>query len=174
MVTPEPASAIVARIPVPAGLQRLRDDWDWGASVGVPAHVTVLFPFLPADQLRPAVRRELAAIAAAMAPFDVRFVRVGRFPGIVYVAPEPAAPFIQLTNAFVARYPELPPYGGAFDEIIPHLTVAESEAAPLDDVTTAAARILPFRHHVSALDVLVEGGNGRWRIRWRLPLGIRR
>jgi 2'-5' RNA ligase len=173
MVTPEPASAIVIRVPVPPALQRLRTTWDWGARVGVPAHVTLLFPFLPAAQLGPEVRRTLAAVAAGTPPFDVRFVRVGRFPSVVYVAPEPAAPFAALTNAFMARYPDLPPYGGAFDEVIHHLTVAESEADPLDAVAAAAARVLPFEHHVSALEVLVEGGEGRWRTRWRLPLGVR-
>lgn len=173
MVTREPASAIVARVLVPPALQRLRMSWDWAASVGVPAHVTILFPFLPAELLGPDVRRVLAAIAAAASPFDVRFDRVGRFPGVVYVAPEPSAPFVHLTTAFVARYPELPPYGGAFGDVIPHLTVAESEAAPLDDIAGAALRVLPFRHHVSALEVLVEGGEGRWRTRWRLLLGVR-
>jgi 2'-5' RNA ligase len=173
MATTEPASAIVARVPVPRALERLRSTWDWGASVGVPAHVTVLFPFLQADQLGPEVRRALATIAAASAPFDVRFARVGRFSGVVYVAPEPAVPFTQLTKAVVARYPEFPPYGGVYDVVIPHLTVAESGEAPLDEVAAAAARVLPFEHRVSALEVLVEGGEGRWRTKWRLPLGVR-
>ena len=174
MATTEPASAIVARVPVPPALDRLRTSWDWAASVGVPAHVTVLFPFLPAERLRPEVRRELAAVAAAHPPFDVRFQQVGRFPGVVYVAPEPASPFIRLTEAVVALYPELPPYGGAFDDVIPHLTIAESEEAPLDDIAAAAATVLPFRYRVSTLEVLVEGGEGRWHRRWRLALGVRR
>jgi 2'-5' RNA ligase len=173
MVTPEPASAIVVRVHVPPALQRLRATWDRGATVGVPAHVTLLFTFLAAAQLRPDARRALAMVAAGTSPFDVRFARVGRFPGVVYVAPEPAAPFADLTNAFMALYPEHPPYGGAFDEVIHHLTIAESTVAPLDDVAAAAARVLPFGQRVSALEVLVEGGEGRWRTKWRLPLGVR-
>lgn len=173
MVPAEPASAIVVRISVPRALQRLRATWDRSASVGVPAHVTILFPFLPAERLLPEVHRELAAIAATQAPFEVRFERVGRFPDVVYLAPEPAAPFVALTNAFVARYPELPPYGGAFDEVIPHLTVAESADAPLDEVAAAARRVLPFHHRVASLEVLAEGGESRWRTHWRLPLGVR-
>ena len=66
-------------------------------------HVTVLFPFLPARGLRPEVRRELASIAADHQPFDVRFAAGRRFPGVVYVGPEPAAPFTRLTEAVVAR-----------------------------------------------------------------------
>lgn len=174
MVTPEPASAIVARVPVPPALEHLRRRWDLAAGTGVPAHVTILFPFLSADALLPALRRDLAAIARAHQPFDVRFERVDGFPGVVYVRPEPATPFLRLTEAFVARFPEFPPYGGAFDEVIPHLTVAESKGAPLDEIAAAARRALPFRHRVAALEVLVEGGEGRWRTRWRLPLGVRR
>jgi 2'-5' RNA ligase len=170
----EPASAIVARIPPPYRLERLRRSWDWAASVGVPAHVTVLFPFLPARGLVPAVRRELAGIAADHPPFEVRFARVGRFPGVVYVAPEPSAPFTRLTEAVVARYPEFPPYEGAFDEVIPHLTIAEGADRPLDDIALRAERSLPFVRQVMALEVLVEGGDGRWRRRWRVPLGVRR
>jgi 2'-5' RNA ligase len=173
MTSAEPASAIVARVPVPRVLQRLRATWDRSARVGVPAHVTILFPFLPPGRLLPEVRRELAAIAATQVPFDVRFERVGRFPGVVHLEPEPAAPFVALTNACIARYPELPPYGGAFDEVIPHLTVAESDDAPLDEVAAAAERLLPFRHRVASLEVLVEGGQSRWHTYWRIPLGVR-
>jgi 2'-5' RNA ligase len=169
----EPASAIVVRVPIPTALQRLWATWDRSASIGVPPHVTILFPFLPADQLVPKIRRELAAIAATQAPFVVWFERVGHFRGVVYLAPEPAAPFIRLTNAFVGSFPEMPPYGGVFDDVIPHLTIAESDAAPLDGVAAAAERVLPFFHRVTALEVLVEGGESRWRTHWRLPLGVR-
>ena len=173
MPTIEPASAIVARVPLPRALERLRRSWDRAASVGVPAHVTVLFPFLPAEQLRPDVRRELATLVAAHPPFDLRFEQVGRFAGVVYLAPEPAAPFVDLTQAVVRRYPEHPPYGGAFDVVVPHLTITESDEAPLDEIAASAAAVLPFRHRVSTLEVLVEGGAGRWHRQWRLPLGVR-
>jgi 2'-5' RNA ligase len=173
MLPAEPASAIVARVPLPPALHRLRTTWDRSARLGVPAHVTILFPFLPAHGLVADLRHELAAIAATQAPFDVRFERVGRFPDVVYLVPEPVAPFVRLTNAFVARYPELPPYGGAFEDVIPHLTLAESGEAPLDEVAAAAQRVLPFQHRIGSLEVLVEGGASPWRTEWRLPLGVR-
>ena len=173
MVTAEPGSAVIVRVPLPMGLNRLRAQWDLAAGGAVPAHVTVLFPFLPLGSLGSNVRRELAAIAAAHEPFDVRFARVGRFPGVVYLAPEPSEPFTRLTAAVVGQYPDFPPYGGAFEEVIPHLTVCESSTAPLDEIAADAARVLPFTHRVSKLDVLVEGTDGRWRSRWRLALGVR-
>ena len=168
-----PESGIVARVTVPPALERLRARWDRAAGVGVPAHVTVLYPFVAPADLDLGVRQAVAAIAAAHEPFDVRFARVGRFPTVVYLAPEPAAPLNRLTEAFHARFPTFPPYGGAFDQVIPHLTITESAVAPLDDIEREAARSLPFERRVSSLEVLVEDDAGRWRPRWRLRLGVR-
>ena len=173
MVTTEPASAIVVRVKVSDALERARRRWDWAAGVGVPAHVTIVFPFLPVARLTPDVRRSLAAIAAAHESFDVRFARVGRFPSVVYLAPEPSAPFSRLTEAVVARFPEYPPYEGAFDVVIPHLTLVESAAAPLDGIAEAAEHHLPFTRRVSSLEVLVEGPDAHWHSRWRIRLGFR-
>jgi hypothetical protein len=171
VATIDPATAIVVRVPVPAALERCRRQWDSAAGAGVPAHVTIVYPFMPVARLGPGVRRELVAIAAAHAPFDVRFARVGGFPTAVYLEPEPSAPFVRLTEAVVARFPDYPPYEGAFDEVIPHLTITVSGAAPLDEITRKARASLPFERRVSALDVIVEGDDGRWRARWRIPMG---
>ena len=173
MVTTEPASAVVVRVPVSGALERARRQWDWAAGVGVPAHVTILFPFLPVARLTPEVRRSLAAIAATHEPFEVRFARVGRFPSVVYLAPEPSAPFASLTDAVVARFPEYPPYEGAYDVVIPHLTLVESVEAPLDGIAEAAEPHLPFTRRVSTIEVLVEGPDAHWHSRWRIPLGVR-
>ena len=51
-------------------------------------------------------------------------------PGVVYLAPKPAALFIAFTQAVVERWPDHQPYGGAYEEIIPHLTVAYRETVP--------------------------------------------
>ena len=178
MASTDPVSAVVVRIALPAPLARRRAHRDWAASVGVPPHVTVLFPFVPAARLVPAVRRELAAVARMVEPFEVRFERVGRFSNVVYLAPEPAAPFAALTEAVTARFPDFLPYGGVFDVVLPHLTITESVAddvreSVLDEIAVQAGRALPFGARVSRLEVLVEGDDGRWRRRWRVPLGVR-
>jgi 2'-5' RNA ligase len=173
VLSTEAASAVVVRVPLPAALARLRARWDWAAGVGVPPHVTVVFPFLPADRLTPDVRRALVAIAASHRPFDVRFARVERFPTVVYLAPEPSAPFTRLTEAVVDRFPDFPPYGGAFEEVIPHLTITESGDAAFDAIAAQAETALPFSHRVTRLDVLVETAEGRWHGHWRIPLGVR-
>ena len=173
MVATQPASAIVVRVRVPRDLQRTRRQWDPSAGAGVPAHVTILYPFLSVRRLGPEDRAALATIAGSVEPFEVRFRRVGRFPNVVYIAPEPSEPFVRLTEAVVTRYPDFPPFGGAFAEVIPHLTIAQSEGDPLDEIAGQAEASLPFERLVSGLEVIVEGGDGRWRTRWRIPLGVR-
>ena len=173
MAVTEPASAIVIRVSVPSGLERLRRRWDTNAGLGIPAHVTILFPFVPASELDDDHRASLAEIARRHQPFDIAFRRVGRFPAVVYLAPEPSAPITALIEAIATAHADYPPYGGMFDEVVPHLTVAEADTAPLDGIAADAGRWLPFSHRAAALEVLVESPAGRWRRRWRLPLGVR-
>jgi len=55
-------------------------------------------------------------------PFDCQLVRVERFPsGTFYFPPEPPKPFSTLTNALRDFYPGCDPYGGAHDELVPHV-----------------------------------------------------
>jgi 2'-5' RNA ligase len=132
--------------------------------------VTLLYPFVPVARLVPAVRRELAEVARSVASFDVRFDHVDRFPGVVYLAPEPVDPFLALTASIVERFPEHQPYDGDHADVVPHLTLTNTPDAPVDAVAGAARHWLPFSRPVSAFELLVEDGTGRWTRRWRLPL----
>jgi 2'-5' RNA ligase len=165
-------SGVIVRIRLPAPLEDLRAQHDPMAHAGVPAHVTLLFPFLATEALTPAVRRRLARIASQVQPFGVRFVRPGRFPGVLWLAPEPVEPFIDLTNRLAAAFPDHPPYEGAHADIVPHLTVAFGEAAVLDRLERKAVRAgFAFRRRVEAIEVIAEDASDRWHARWRLPLG---
>jgi 2'-5' RNA ligase len=168
-----PASAVIVRLRLPPGLERIRRSHDPAASMGVPAHVTLLYPFLPMAQLAPEVRRSLAGIAGGTHSFDVRFARIASFPAAVYLAPDRPAPFVRLTALIAERFPGHPPYGGAFGAVVPHLTLATSEAS-LAPITATAERFLPFTRRASSIELLAQDDSGRWRLRWRIPLGVRR
>jgi len=142
-------------------------------SIGIPAHVTVLFPFVPAAELDAKVVSALTEVAADADAFDFALTRPGRFPDTLYLEPEPAEPFVRLTEGVHARFPEHPPYEGAFDTIVPHLTVASGEEALLDDVEQNVVPGLPIRARADEIVLLeeVEGDWGRWDVRERLPLG---
>ena len=71
-------------------------------------------------------------------------------------------------------YPEFPPYEGAFDSIVPHLTVAEGGTEILDEAEADVAPQLPI--HVRAHDVLLieelEPNSARWATRARFPFHV--
>lgn len=165
----ERESAIVVRIRVPAAIERLRRAHDRAAALGVPAHVTILYPFVPASELTLAVRDDLARIAGEFRAFRVTFAEAARWPGVVYLDPKPGSPFTALIDRVAACFPEHPPYGGQISEVIPHVTVVESHEAPLEEIRSSAQAALPFEAAAEALDILVQGEGGPWRRRWRLP-----
>ena len=135
----------------------------------MPAHVTILYPFVAPADLTPAVREDVAAIAAEMRSFTVTFATAARWPGLVHLEPQPSSPFTALIDRAATCFPEHPPYAGAISEVIPHVTVVESRDAPFDEILVAARAALPFEAEAEGLEVLAEGDDGRWRRRWRLP-----
>jgi len=150
---------------------RWRERLDPAAGEGVPAHVTVLFPFLPASGIDGATLAALGEVLGRHASFDVRFERCARLPGLLYLAPEPDTPFRRLTGAITDRWPETPPYGGKFDDVVPHLTVAQRQEnlAVLEEVEADLNGRLPFTAQVSSVDLVVHDGT-RWQHRMSFPL----
>jgi 2'-5' RNA ligase len=170
-------TAIVVPIALPAGLARLRAPEVEVARLGVPPHVTILSPFLDSAAIDGAVHERLAEIARREAAFDVGFRAVRQWPpsahgpGVVWLAPEPAEPFVRLTRAVWSAWPETPPYGRVDDDLEAHLTIAIDEPSHFDVVEKEAARWLPFEREVRLLALLTEGADGRWSEARTYPLG---
>jgi 2'-5' RNA ligase len=155
-------------VPV-VGEWRLLHTYD--APLGVPPHVTLLFPFVPADELTVDVEGRLGRLLGEVEPFEVSFARTARFPGVLYLEPQPSEPFAALTASIAAEWPEHPPYEGAHDAVIPHLTVAESgEDELLDRIAADVEPQLPIEMRVREAQLYVEDAAGRWHERRRLPL----
>lgn len=167
-------SAVVVTVPLHGRLRRLRERHDPSAQLGVPPHVTLLFPFVPASGLTGGVRNGVAQVAAAHDPFVVTLASAATFPGAVYLVPEPSAPFISLTAALLARFPAYPPYGGdiAVDGLIPHLTMATDVGVEAAALAREMASALPVHGAARSLTVIAEDGTGRWSLCWRLRLGV--
>jgi 2'-5' RNA ligase len=124
------------------------------------AHVTLLAPFHPETDIDDAVLDQLAGFFAELTPFDFELTEVCEFPGgITYLAPEPASTFRLLTQELHREFPEFPPYGGAFDDIVPHLTVPLAPGESTTDLRAALGPVLPIRGYaVEAVLVHVEDG----------------
>lgn len=138
---------------------------------GSPAHITVLFPFLAESRIDALVHSALADVLGSRPAFDLRFERCGRLPGVLCLVPDPDTQLRQLTEAIADRWPEAPPYGGRFAEIVPHLTIAQGqEDAVLEKAEADLAGRLPFTSHVSSVELIVYDGT-KWQERASFTLG---
>jgi 2'-5' RNA ligase len=166
---------VIVRATLPPALERLRRRSVGDAIVGVPAHLTMLYPFLDPARLGRAVRRTLAEIAAALQPFDYRLTGAATWPDTVYVAVDPVAPFVELQRRLAAAFPEFPIYGtDPGFEFVPHVTIAEGP--PVNDPATLADpawRSLPRPGRAASIEVIARSADAPWRTIWRLPLGPR-
>ena len=159
-------------VPVPeaeAAVGEWRQRADPSAAKGVPAHITVLYPFLRPRRVAESDHEGLARAAASVPAFDYTLRSVGRFPGVVYLAPEPAGPFAALLKAVQQGWPGLEPYGGRFDSYVPHLTVSDGQEP--DGMAAAVEAALPISARAEELVLMVEDRRGRWSPSGRFPLG---
>ncbi|HEY5488747.1 MAG TPA: 2'-5' RNA ligase family protein [Candidatus Limnocylindrales bacterium] len=168
-------SAIIVPVNVPVAVNRLRERMDPSAADGVPAHVTLIYPFMPPSELKDDVRRRVEEIIAAEPAFPLVLASIARFPNVVYLEPDPTEPFRRLTRALAAAFPNYPPYEGVYDAVVPHLTVA---ADVPDDYLDAAAHALPptlpIRDVVREAWLIGHTPELSWHTLWRLPLGTPR
>ena len=166
----EPRSAVI--LPVPEAAAAV-DDWRERTcaakpSIGVPPHVTLLAPFVAPEEISAAVIDELRDVLAVPG-FAIELRELRRFPGTLYLAPEPPQPFSALTHALVRRFPGYPPYGDPSLSVIPHLTVAQGDDELLDRAAAEVTSALPLRAEIRAT-LLLEHDGACWRVRERLPL----
>ena len=166
-----PETALVIVVPE---AELLVSDWraqyDWSAQRGVPAHITLLYPFAPTEKIDDDLLRRLRELFGSQAPITFELPPVARFPEVAWLAPEPSEPFNALIDLIAARFPEFPPYGGVHDEVIPHLTVAEGGTELQDRVEAALTKHLPIPATVNDAAFLLEGNDGYWHTAHRFPL----
>ncbi|MFF7145310.1 2'-5' RNA ligase family protein [Streptomyces nodosus] len=153
-------TALIVRVPdAEPAVRAWRERFDPSAQAEVPAHVTVLFPFLDKSRTDARVCSALAAMLGSHRAFDLRFESCGRFPWVLYLAPEPETQLRRLTRVIADRWPEAPPYGGQFAEIVPHLTVADGQDdAVLDEIEADLLGRLPLTSRISSVGLMEQDG----------------
>ena len=169
-------TAIVVPVPEAApAVDRWRRRYTQAARGGLPPHVTLLFPFVDDDGLE---QDDVAAVHGVLAGFAAVELELRVFGpplsspstgAVLYLAPEPAAPFAAMTQALAAAFPDYPPYGGEFAEVVPHLTVALGDDAPAEEIRADVERHLPIRAH-AAEAWLAGRDDDRWLPRSRIRL----
>jgi len=156
-----PRTALIVAVPeAEPAVAALRLEHDSSAALGVPAHVTILFPFLDAAEVD---EQAIEDVLGQHDAFDFDLVSVETFDdGHVYLAPTGAERFVALTDSVWRRWPDHPPYEGAFETVVPHLTVSDH---PL-----RCELELPIRARAAAVTLIEERADGRWTERRRFPL----
>ncbi|WP_183407939.1 2'-5' RNA ligase family protein [Nocardioides marmoriginsengisoli] len=135
------------------------------------AHITLLAPFHPESDVDDAIVEHLAGFFAEVTPFGFELTELCEFPrGITYLAPEPASTFRRLTAELHRQFPEFPPYGGEFDDIVPHLTVPLTPGETTDDLRTALGSMLPI-HAFAREALLVHAEEGATHVIATFPFG---
>jgi hypothetical protein len=161
-------SALVILVPeADAVVGSFRRQYDPSALQGMPAHITTLYPFLPPSQIDAAVLGVLRECYAEFSPLHFSLVAIRRFEvGVLYLMPDSAETFRELTRVTWSKYPQTPPYGGKHSDIEPHLTVAHlAEKQELDRVAGDFVRTVEKKLPICVATnevALMDNKSGRW------------
>jgi 2'-5' RNA ligase len=143
----------------------------------VPPHITLLYPFFAPDEITPALLQRIASVVASVPAFDFSLARLASFPpGVLYLAPEPAAPIVGMITQLQRAFPEIRPYWDDYGEVTPHLTVAnlaQSDRPNLDrEIEATLAGQLPIhcRAREAVLLQRLRPHPAPWDERGRFPL----
>jgi len=151
----------------------LRERFDSSARLGVPAHITVLFPFMSPENINASVVQRIESVLREASGFEFSLAKVARFPATAYLEPEPASPFIALTKSLTREFPQFPPFGGEFSSTIPHLTVAHGSVTEAEVAEAELASSLALHGPITSVCsslVLMENSSGTWRQMHVFPL----
>jgi 2'-5' RNA ligase len=164
-VSPLPETALICRVPeAERYIAHHRQRFDPSARRNVPAHVTILYPFMAPSLVDDEVIARIASIARSVPCFDYRLARTERFPVALYLAPDPGEPFSALMNGIYRAFPDFPPFEGKFDTVVPHVTVAHGDEPLLCEIEVELRIALPgagVQARCAEL-VLIENSSGRW------------
>ncbi|HEY1680526.1 MAG TPA: 2'-5' RNA ligase family protein [Candidatus Tumulicola sp.] len=152
-------------VPVPMAestVAAIRGEYDPAAKLGVPAHITLLFPWLPLEE----AIKELPNLCKMLGDFEAfhfSLSDIGTFDRCVYLRPDPMEPFVEMTAHIAQRWPTHPPYGNAFSDIIPHLTLGDELERELVDRLAATEISLPLQAIASEAWLITSDESGYWR-----------
>lgn len=142
-----------------------RERLDAHAPLGVPAHITVLYPFMPSETISPAVLAELDHLFDSVSRFRFRLDHTDWFgQDVLWLAPDDPDPFRNLSGRVYEAFPEFPPFDGQFDDIVPHLTIGHGH--PHHDLCAAETAVqaqLPISAHATAVTLMTQqSADGHW------------
>ncbi len=156
----------------------VRRQFDPVSNSGIPAHITLLYPFVPADRLDPAIEATLLGICAATEPMSFSLSSLHEFSDAIFLLPEPDIELREVTGQIWQAFPEYPPYGGGghITEPTPHLTVAQTgdpdhQRSLRPELEATFEPHLPLAVRVDRASIFVRDDSGLWHRHRALPFG---
>jgi 2'-5' RNA ligase len=134
----------------------------------MPPHVTLLYPFADDAEVH-GLLTDVADALAPIAPFEASFAGTARWPDVLYLEPAQPRPFVALVEALLAAFPQYPPYGGAHESIVPHLTLAQGNDENFASIEAALRPALPVAVRVDRVWLMADDPYG-WHRRTPFPL----
>lgn len=126
-------SAIVFFVPeLDSVVERARSSCPKSVDPGIAAHITVNYPFMIQEDDLQAIVARLAHSVEEFRAFEFRLTELRRWRTTLYLTPEPDSVFRAIIAAVWKAFPQSPPYGGKFRDVVPHLTIVES--SDLDEI----------------------------------------
>jgi 2'-5' RNA ligase len=150
-------------VPVPeadSAVEHWRKRYDWAASLGVPAHITLLGPFLPPGRISQDVLDRLASLCSRLPRVRFRLASVELLQGVTCLTPHPADPFRLMSEVLEAEWPEAEQSAGV--RKVHHLTVAR-DISVFEEVRTELAQIVPIEAEARELVLLESRAGSRVR-----------
>jgi RimJ/RimL family protein N-acetyltransferase/2'-5' RNA ligase len=178
VVSPGCGSVLLIEVPeAEPAVRRHRERLDENARLGIPAHITVLHPFLPADEISEAVLARLENVFAPVTAFRLRLDHIGWFgENVLWLGPRDPEPLRALSDRVWQAFPAYPPFEGRHEVLIPHLTVGHGH--PVSDLRAAEESLrsgLPVESWVAAVTLMTEQSpGGQWARSASFDLGGRR
>lgn len=175
----EQSALILPVLPVDPLARPYRKQYTKDGAMGLPAHVTLLFPFFDQAAWTEERQSQLETAAAAIEPFEYQLIGLNRFAdkGVLYLEPDNQPALLNLIHTIAALFPQLPPYEGrvALAEIRPHVSIAAAETdAELDTIEAEFRKAievsLPWTIKADQIWLVVTAG-GQWYRRVQIRLG---
>ena len=159
-------SVLLVEVPAAeAAVGQHREHFDANAPLGIPAHITVLSPFMPPHMINPLALAELERVFASIRRFHFQLAATDWFgEETLWLAPTDPAPFRALTDGVYEAFPAFPPFGGQHDVLVPHLTIGHGR--PVSELRAAEKSIqaqLPIEAEAATVTLMTEqSAGGQW------------
>jgi 2'-5' RNA ligase len=166
MPSPGPQSGLIVEVPeAEPAVRRHRERLDASAPLGVPAHLTILFPFMPPHAIDAVALTRLEELFAEVRHFRFVLDHTDWFgQDVLWLSPRDPGPFRALTQHVFRAYPAYPPFEGQFDDVVPHLTIGHGQSlSVLRRAEDSVQSCLPIEARADGVTLMTQqSAGGHW------------